>query len=205
MTSKTTGSILGLALAVLTSSVAGAATIAGPALVSNVATFSVTGLEFQALGNATLTGFTFQNQGLADTVDLVSTTGTILQSVSIPASTAPDVVSGLTWSLTSGTSYWLLQTTLNNGKFFFLNGGALPSDADIAIVFGGTFSSSISGAIAHALFTSNEDYADFNNITTTSGSVSTTPLPAALPLFATGLGALGLLGWRRKRKAQAAA
>jgi hypothetical protein len=29
-----------------------------------------------------------------------------------------------------------------------------------------------------------------------------TPLPAALPLFATGLGALGLLGWRRKRKAR---
>jgi hypothetical protein len=28
------------------------------------------------------------------------------------------------------------------------------------------------------------------------------PLPAALPLFATGIGALGLLGWRRKRKAQ---
>jgi hypothetical protein len=27
------------------------------------------------------------------------------------------------------------------------------------------------------------------------------PLPAALPLFATGLGALGLLGWWRKRKA----
>ena len=29
-----------------------------------------------------------------------------------------------------------------------------------------------------------------------------TPLPAALPLFATGLGALGLLGWRRKKKAR---
>jgi len=29
---------------------------------------------------------------------------------------------------------------------------------------------------------------------------NTTPLPAAFPLFATGLGALGLLGWRRKRK-----
>src|SRR5262249_36840902 len=26
-----------------------------------------------------------------------------------------------------------------------------------------------------------------------------TPIPAALPLFASGLGALGLLGWRRKR------
>ena len=31
--------------------------------------------------------------------------------------------------------------------------------------------------------------------------VATTPLPAALPLFATGLGALGLLGWRRKKTA----
>jgi hypothetical protein len=32
-----------------------------------------------------------------------------------------------------------------------------------------------------------------------------TPIPAALPLFATGLGVMGLLGWRRKRKATAAA
>ena len=35
----------------------------------------------------------------------------------------------------------------------------------------------------------------------TTLSFTPTPLPAALPLFATGLGALGLLGWRRKRKA----
>jgi hypothetical protein len=28
------------------------------------------------------------------------------------------------------------------------------------------------------------------------------PLPATLPLFATGLGVLGLLSWRRKRKAR---
>jgi hypothetical protein len=39
--------------------------------------------------------------------------------------------------------------------------------------------------------------ASFNNGT----AISPVPLPAALPLFATGLGALGLLGWRRKRKA----
>ena len=37
----------------------------------------------------------------------------------------------------------------------------------------------------------------------TIDAVATTPLPATLPLFAGGLGALGLLGWRRKRKAQA--
>lgn len=35
--------------------------------------------------------------------------------------------------------------------------------------------------------------------------VAPTPLPAALPLFASGLGALGLFGWRRKRKAPAVA
>jgi len=35
---------------------------------------------------------------------------------------------------------------------------------------------------------------------TFAAATSATPLPAALPLFATGLGALGLFGWRRKRK-----
>jgi hypothetical protein len=39
---------------------------------------------------------------------------------------------------------------------------------------------------------------------TWSSALVPTPLPAALPLFATGLGALGLLGWRRKKKTQAA-
>jgi len=33
---------------------------------------------------------------------------------------------------------------------------------------------------------------------------TTTPLPAALPLFASGLGAIGVTAWRRKRKARAA-
>jgi hypothetical protein len=45
-------------------------------------------------------------------------------------------------------------------------------------------------------------FASWNNAI---DSAVVTPLPAALPLFATGLGALGLLGWRRKRKAAIAA
>ena len=46
---------------------------------------------------------------------------------------------------------------------------------------------------------------DFSTITINTSDSVTTPLPAALPLFATGLGALGLVGWRRKRKVQLAA
>lgn len=34
-------------------------------------------------------------------------------------------------------------------------------------------------------------------------TLATTPIPATLPLFAAGIAVLGLVGWRRKRKAQA--
>ncbi|MGH6683860.1 MAG: PEP-CTERM sorting domain-containing protein [Pseudolabrys sp.] len=40
---------------------------------------------------------------------------------------------------------------------------------------------------------------------TASESSRATPLPAALPLFASGLGAMGFIGWRRKRKTAARA
>ena len=43
-----------------------------------------------------------------------------------------------------------------------------------------------------------------DNVSVTGAGTSVTPLPAALPLFATGLGTMGLFGWRRKRKAPAA-
>lgn len=48
-----------------------------------------------------------------------------------------------------------------------------------------------------ATFSSNDPSFEF--------ALGTTPLPAALPLFVTGLGTLGLIGWRRERKSKAAA
>jgi|GEM_PF-2157127 hypothetical protein len=42
-----------------------------------------------------------------------------------------------------------------------------------------------------------------NNVFAPPGVAATTPVPAALPLFASGLGALGLLAWRKKKKAAA--
>ena len=46
-------------------------------------------------------------------------------------------------------------------------------------------------------------YADLVSARITGPGINEVPLPAALPLFATGLGVLGLIGWRRKRKALA--
>ncbi len=42
--------------------------------------------------------------------------------------------------------------------------------------------------------------ASYEGTITAGAPLPGTPLPAALPLFATGLSAMGLLGWRRKRK-----
>jgi hypothetical protein len=59
--------------------------------------------------------------------------------------------------------------------------------------------------IAYVIFTDNAyNFAGTNFRLDNLTLDSTTPLPAALPLFASGLGVLGLLGWRRKRKASAA-
>jgi hypothetical protein len=58
--------------------------------------------------------------------------------------------------------------------------------------------------VAAALFNANQGFHLGPEALTLQGSLTPTPLPAALPLFASGLGASGLLGWRRKRKNAAA-
>jgi hypothetical protein len=85
-----------------------------------------------------------------------------------------------TGNYTTGTKHEIF------GGVFFASG--LPSVLDvstssIASILGG------SGVIDYTI-----------DINLPSGAY-VTPLPAALPLFATGLAALGVLGWRRKRKA----
>jgi hypothetical protein len=69
-----------------------------------------------------------------------------------------------------------------------------------------TFNSALAaGLLDSATFTSNGyETLLFGVSTVTTGSTSALPLPATLPLFATGLAALGLLGWRRKKKTIAA-
>jgi hypothetical protein len=56
---------------------------------------------------------------------------------------------------------------------------------------------------AFAFFFSDDSF--ISGHLTDLSSVSPVPLPAALPLFASALGAMSFLGWRRKRKAAALA
>jgi hypothetical protein len=99
----------------------------------------------------------------------------------------------------------LLIGPLGNDSVSAVGGGC-----DLTCYIGLTFPVSDNGAITSGYMTITFPTNDgqgtiFYNYSLVDGSITMeTPLPAALPLFATGLGALGLLGWRRKKKAIAA-
>jgi len=75
---------------------------------------------------------------------------------------------------------------------------ALNSDAIPTSLILGSFTTS-----SWALNLSIDDGEVFGIVT--SANVSPVPLPAALPLFGTGLGIMGFIGWRRKRRMAEAA
>jgi uncharacterized protein (TIGR03118 family) len=81
--------------------------------------------------------------------------------------------------------------------------GTIPIDLPPGIEPGGLwaleFGNGVSGGSPDTLYFSDGINAEADGL---FGAIET-PLPAALPLFATGIGGLGLLGWRRKRKARA--
>ena len=90
---------------------------------------------------------------------------------------------------------------------FFLNGNAYPLFNPIPN-FGWVTAAHLTGVdeinslrvVATLISTQNIEPSSNVNAIIEDLQIFPTPLPATLPLFATGLGALGLLGWRRKRK-----
>lgn len=91
-------------------------TIAGPALDTNISGWPDAGLRITALENTTLTGFVVNNQGTADTVSLTTTTGTVLQTLAVPASQTAYSAS-VSWPLVQGTSYDLILASGTNGRW----------------------------------------------------------------------------------------
>jgi len=111
-------------------------------------------------------------------------TGAILRTY-----TALGVTFGQLFSLNinpDGTSFWAGDDTTGILYKFDIATGALLGTLDTGVGAGHLFGVSV-----------------FGEFTSGGGGVGggAVPLPAALPLFATGLGVLGLIGWRRKKKA----
>jgi hypothetical protein len=106
---------------------------------------------------------------------------------------SPDAYNTVTfWTGANGTGS-VIDTLAGPASFTGANVGCYVADTcqgQYASLV--TFTASVAGSIGSVVL------ADTGEAAFEFGTV--TPLPAALPLFATGLGALGLLGWRRKRK-----
>jgi hypothetical protein len=114
-----------------------------------------------------------------------------------PLYTSTLTLTGITGSI-NRTS--LTETEIGNalvGDVF----GSSPAD-----LTSGTFSFTgfeLDVTLLASPFYANSFNASNFNFSVDYADTSVAPLPAALPLFATGLGGLGLLGWRRKRKVHA--
>jgi hypothetical protein len=146
-------------------------------------------------------------------------TGSFVYDASTNTFSSIDITLSTTTSYGATTINQLVCTncTTSGGTEAALELVNASTQADLFISFAGPLSPvlpSSGGTIAFDLGNSGEEQCVNTNcspaafvgplVTFTSGELTTTPLPAALPLFATGLGGLGLLGWRRKRKLQAA-
>jgi hypothetical protein len=98
--------------------------------------------------------------------------------------------SGLFFDFTSGGTF-RIATTSSPFSAFCLNGTGdycfSPASTLVEVIQNGTILNQTESGVVEI------------------AEVGTTPLPAAFPLLATGLGALALLGWRRKRTARSVA
>jgi hypothetical protein len=98
----------------------------------------------------------------------------------------------LNWSLAAGT-YWLAAVATLDSSLEWQTAGGLVHDYAVGNGIGTSWAITPGGL------------GDTEPMAKIMGTETATPLPATLPLFATGIGALGLLGWRRKWTARAGA
>ena len=117
----------------------------------------------------------------------------------------------LVWA--HGNIYWHVVTSGGYGSSLSLASFAAGNFSLHVDVQGNVFSAFVNGSatpittLTSSTFTSGQAglYDNNANQTFDNFQISAVPLPAALPLFASGAGLLGFFGWRRKRKMAKAA
>jgi hypothetical protein len=118
--------------------------------------------------------------------------------------------SGTIWGRDNGTTSDRLQTAYDTNISFVQASGAaptgvLPVGIETAFAYDFLPASDTFGQLLYTFGSRTTNLLfTLGRIETTVG-ISETPLPAALPLFATVLGGAGFAAWRRKRKAAAVA
>lgn len=154
--------------------------------------------------------------------------GTHVAQIPIPGGSSGTIVQDLSVTYAASTDYtftfWLGtpkgDTTPGTDRIYFLEGTTATNQSqdgllafDVLAPAAGQWAqytvtetaAEISSAGAVGRFIGIELFAaGSSNGQEVDFDITVTPLPAALPLFATGLGAMGLFGWRRKRKNAAA-
>jgi hypothetical protein len=149
-------------------------------------------------GNLSLT-FTFLGKEASDLDLALLFNGTQLFSNQTSANGASTTMA---FSLGSGSSlvpFKFVDTTGTDKTA--ANGGPIDSGVSLGIYV------TPDGQTAFLFFDDknggNQD-GDYDDMVVKVTFANATPLPGALPLFASGLGAMGFFGWRKKRKAAAA-
>jgi hypothetical protein len=133
-------------------------------------------------------------------VALNSITGNMTFSFSTPVSAVGGI---LNWAVHGVLNYGSPSISVYDSSHTLIESLLLSSN-NLNLVAPNSFYGFQESTANISYFVLTDGYIGLRDLTV-GQAVATTPLPAALPLFATGLGALGLLGWLRKRKAALAA
>jgi hypothetical protein len=171
-------------------------------------------VDIVCAGGCSLTGTitTDGNTGVLSAPDIIDW-NLAIEGGAIPANSSYDLLGPLSGNNSTVTLVGSVLTASAVGLFF--NFGD-PSKASLVFedtttpnnalaAFYSTFYYSLGG---YANLDTYLGYVNYDPIVSSDNlqiaAVGTTPLPAALPLFASGLGAIGLFSWRRKRTNTAA-
>ena len=186
--------------------------LAGAALVSfappaNAVNYTTSGFSLTSLGDTIHSGYDWLT-GTSETGTLSDPSTILLNTLSFTAGVNayvpqyyPNLSITETISVNSGTpqqiqipftlniSYQDTLTIIGGSTFSFLDGSTLWQGVVNGVTLGPNAGGTQTGYLLTARMTD---------------PLSTAPLPAAFPLFASGLGAMGLFAWWRKRKSGAA-
>ena len=205
----------------------GVLTVSGPAEAANVILFDNSNVAFESGSESTspplfasfstgasafnlarvvlFLGDFDPNDGGSFTVSFLTDNSTTPGSVFDSTAAVPDTVfpAGLITPvildatgdiLTANTRYWI-EVSSTTGSVDWDFSRDVPG-----VGVANEFSAGSGGVSANSTNGAFQMFVEGNDV-----AIAPTPIPAALPLFVTGLGAMGLFGWRRKRKTAAIA